>query len=309
VNRYTAVEIPRPDSPIWQRRRRDGIAFSVEPKVMRISIIVACLNAERLLSRCLESVASQDYEDIELVVADGGSRDGTLEVVNGYRSRMGDSLRLFSGKDRGIADAWNKAVALADGDWLLFLGADDSLAAPNVISRAASCLDRATPRYRVVYGQVAQVDADGCEVGLLDRTWSQAAFRSCQYNLPHQGVFHHRSLFGEYGWFDTSFRISADFDFLLRVLAHAEPMYVPGLTVTRMQVGGLSSTRLNAPRVVMEEIRLYRRHNGDLPLTLTWWLIKAWGKFALFSLGGDDLALPVTNLYRRLVRGQGPLRY
>ena len=107
---------------------------------MRISIIVACLNAARLLSRCLESIASQDYEDIELVVADGGSRDGTLEDVNGYRSRMDDSLRLFSEKDCGIADAWNKAVALANGDWLLFLGADDSLAAPDVISRAVSYL-------------------------------------------------------------------------------------------------------------------------------------------------------------------------
>ncbi|HEX7200161.1 MAG TPA: hypothetical protein VF213_11830, partial [Dongiaceae bacterium] len=128
-------------------------------------------------------------------------------------------------------------------------------------------------------------------------------------NLPHQAVFHHRSLLREFGPFDTRFRIAADFDFLLRVLAHDEPAYLPGLTVTHMQVGGLSSTRRNAPAVVREEIRLYRRHVGGVPWVLLWWLVKAWGKAGLHRLGGDRLALPVTNLYRRLVRGQAPLRY
>jgi hypothetical protein len=76
-----------------------------------------------------------------------------------------------------------------------------------------------------------------------------------------------------------------------------------------MQVGGLSSSRRNAPAVVVEEIRLFRRHVGGVPWTLLWWLVKAWGKAGLHRIGGDRLALPITNLYRRLVRGQAPLRY
>jgi hypothetical protein len=146
-------------------------------------------------------------------------------------------------------------------------------------------------------------------VDLLDRPWSPREFRGCRYNLPHQGVFHDRSLFAQFGPFDTSFAIAADFDFLLRVLARDEPLYLRNLTVTRMQVGGLSSTRRNAPRVVIEEIRLYRRHVGGVPWILLWWLVKAWAKAILHRLGGDRLALPVTNLYRRVVRGQAPLRY
>jgi len=276
---------------------------------MRLSLIVACLNARAMLLRCLASIARQDHPDVELVVADGGSTDGTVELLKAWKAAPVTSYQWFSAPDDGIADAWNKAVERVSGAWVLFLGADDVLAAPGTLSRAAERLAALPAAARVAYGQVALVDAEGQRVDLLERPWSPADFRGCRYNLPHQAVFHHRSLFNEFGPFDTRFRIAADFDFLLRVLAHDEPAYLPGLTVTHMQVGGLSSTRRNAPAVVREEIRLYRRHVGGVPWVLLWWLVKAWGKAGLHRLGGDRLALPVTNLYRRLVRGQAPLRY
>jgi glycosyltransferase involved in cell wall biosynthesis len=276
---------------------------------MRISIIVACLNARPLLLRCLDSIARQDYCDIEVIVADGGSRDGTAETLSGWQAASVSSFRWFSEPDAGIADAWNKALTRLTGEWVLFMGADDVLAGPETVSRAAARLAELAPGIRVAYGQVALVDGQGRRVDLLERPWSPAEFRGCRYNLPHQAVFHHRSLFAEFGPFDTSFAIAADFDFLLRALKLDEPGYLPGLTVTCMQVGGLSSSRRNAPAVVVEEIRLFRRHVGGVPWTLLWWLVKAWGKAGLHRIGGDRLALPITNLYRRLVRGQAPLRY
>jgi glycosyltransferase involved in cell wall biosynthesis len=276
---------------------------------MRLSIIVACLNARPMLLRCLESVAAQDHPDIEIVVADGASSDGTADMLSGWQGGGSTVLRWFSEPDRGVADAWNKALDRATGEWVLFLGADDELASISVLSRAAARLADAGQKTRLAYGKVALVDAEGHQVDLLDRPWSPEEFRGCRYNLPHQGVFHHRSLFSRFGPFDTGFAIAADFDFLLRVLAKDDPLYMPELTVTRMQVGGLSSTRRNAPRVVVEEIRLYRRHVGGIPWILLWWLVKAWAKALLYRLGGDRLALPVTNLYRRVVRGQAPLRY
>jgi glycosyltransferase involved in cell wall biosynthesis len=276
---------------------------------MRLTLIVACLNARPVLERCLQSIARQDHGDVELVVADGGSRDGTVELLAGWRVDAGATYHWFSAPDRGIADAWNKALGRATGEWVLFLGADDVLAAPDTLSRAAVRLAALPAATGIAYGQLALVDSRGREVDLLERPWSPADFRGCRYNLPHQAVFHRRSLFREFGPFDTGFRISADFDFLLRVLAHDAPVYLPGLTVAHMQVGGLSSSRRSAPAVVREEIRLYRRHVGGVPWVLLWWLVKAWGKAGLHRLGGDRLALPVTNLYRRLVRGQAPLRY
>src|SRR5215469_7034575 len=276
---------------------------------MRLSLIVACLDARPVLVRCLESIARQDHPDVELIVADGGSTDGTVELLKALKAAPVISYQWFSAPDDGIADAWNKAVERVSGAWVLFLGADDVLAAPGTLSRAAERLAALPAAARVAYGQVALVDTEGQRVDLLERPWSPADFHGCRYNLPHQAVFHRRSLFNEFVPFDTRFRIAADFDFLLRVLARDEPAYLPGLTVTHMQVGGLSSTRRNAPAVVREEIRLYRRHVGGVPWVLLWWLVKAWGKAGLHRLGGDRLALPVTNLYRRLVRGKAPLRY
>ena len=166
---------------------------------MRISIIVACLNARPLLLRCLDSIARQDYCDIEVIVADGGSRDGTAEMLRGWQAPSVSSFHWFSGPDAGIADAWNKAITRLSGEWVLFLGADDVLAAPDILSRATARLAELDPATRVAYGQTALVDAQGRQVDLLERPWSPEEFRGCRYNLPHQAAFHHCSLFAELG--------------------------------------------------------------------------------------------------------------
>jgi glycosyltransferase involved in cell wall biosynthesis len=276
---------------------------------VRLTIIIACKNAGASLDRCLDSIFKQQSAEVEAVVADGGSKDGTLDILRRRGAEAGAALKWFSEPDGGIAEAWNKAIARATGDWILFLGADDHLASGDVASRANLVLPNALPTYRVVYGQVRMVAADDREVGVQDRPWSPRDFHGCRYNIPHQAVFHHRSLFAEFGPFDTSLRIAAAYDFLLRVLAQAEPLYVPGFVVTRMQIGGLSTSRLNAPRLVAEEARLFRRHVGGVPWLHAWWLLKAWIKYALCRVGGDRLALSVTNLYRLILRGEGPLRY
>jgi glycosyltransferase involved in cell wall biosynthesis len=271
----------------------------------RISVIVAALDAGRTIGRCLDSIAECDYPNLEVIVADGGSQDGTLERLDLLRKRMGSMLSWISEPDTGIADAWNKAVARATGDWILFLGADDMIASPTVFSRMAPRLENALPRHRVVYGLIALVDHNGHTLRLMDRPWAPQEFRSCRYNLPHQAVFHHRSLFREYGRFDASLRIVADFDFLLRHLMTAEPLYVPRLVVAKMRVGGASTATLQAPVGVREQIRLYRRHVGGISTVLAGALFKAWVKIALYHVGGDGLVFQVGRAYRSLtLRGQ-----
>jgi glycosyltransferase involved in cell wall biosynthesis len=271
----------------------------------RISIIVAALDAGRTIERCLDSIAECDYPNIEVIVADGGSRDGTLERLRMLRERMGSTLSWISEPDTGIADAWNKAILRATGEWILFLGADDMVASPTVFSRMAPHLENALPHHRVVYGLIALVDHNGHTLRLMDRPWAPHEFRSCRYNLPHQAVFHHRSLFSEYGRFDASLRIVADFDFLLRHLMTAEPLYVSRLVVAKMRVGGASTATLQAPIGVREQIRLYQRHVGGMSAVLGGALVKAWFKIALYHIGGDSLVFQVGRAYRSLtLRGQ-----
>ncbi len=272
-----------------------------------ISVVVACLNVAEVLPRCLDSIASQSFPRYEIVVADGGSIDGTHAVLKRYSGVFGDKLRWHAEPDSGIGNAWNKAIGRVRGDWILFLGADDTLAGPEVLSTVAAKL-AATDR-RIVYGDVRLTDHDGREVGLLADPWLAEEFRGCLKSLAHQGVFHRRSLFAAHGPFDESLRMTSDYDFLLRELTTAEPLYLPGVVVSNMQIGGLSSTRKNAHRLILEQIRLFRRHVGGIPIVLSWWLVKSLGITLLFRLGGDRFALRVSNLYRRLVGGRTPLKY
>jgi len=276
---------------------------------MKISIIIATFNASQYIGRCLDSIREQDYPELEIVVADGGSRDGTVETLKHYSSLMGESLIWFSEPDQGIGDAWNKAVKRATGEWLLFQGADDTLAAPDVISTAAIFLLKAYPSYRVVYGRVAMLSPNGEFAEFLDRPWLVNTFRNCLCTLPHQATFQHHSLFEDHGAFDTTLTVACDYDFLLRELMKFEPLHLPGLIISNMQIGGISTNRRHVVRVNYEQIRLYRRYAVGVPWTLYWWLVKAFGIALLYRLGGDRFALAISNLYRRVVGGRPPLAY
>jgi glycosyltransferase involved in cell wall biosynthesis len=273
-------------------------------ETLRVSIIIACLDAEAVVGRCLDSIARQDYSNIEVIVADGGSTDGTLKILADCDWASPHSLRWFSRRDGGIADAWNSALACASGDWLLFIGADDALAAPDTISRAVDALKLTGANQRVVYGQVAMTAPDGKVLSFVDRPWCAANFRNCRFNLPHQAVFHHRSLFLDHGGFNTSYAIVSDFDFLLRELMLAEPRYISNLLVCYKQIGGISNSAQYAPQGVAEQIRLSRIHVGKVCVQLYLSLFKAWIKYALYLLGGDRLVMQIVGPLPSSPRGQ-----
>jgi glycosyltransferase involved in cell wall biosynthesis len=276
---------------------------------MRISIVVPCLNVAQTIGRCLDSIDGQTYADVEVVIADGASCDATVDVISERSRTIRHALVWFSEPDRGASDAANKAVARVSGDWVLFLGADDKLAGPDVLSKVAPYLASAAPTHRIVYGRVAMVDNDGRILGYADRPWSPAEFRSCQFCIPTLATFMHRSMFEQYGSFDEDLKIANDYDFMLRELMHAEPVYIPDFTVTHMQKGGISTSRRTAPLMWKELIRLYGRHVGGTPWHLYWELCKSWVALLLYRLGGDQLVIPVTNLYRRVSGGRPPVEF
>jgi glycosyltransferase involved in cell wall biosynthesis len=292
----------------WTERGREvatNRAFNRRP---RITIIVACLNAAAYIDHCLESIAGQDYPDLEVVVVDGASNDGTVDILGRYADLLGGRVDWISEPDRGIADAWNKAVKRASGDWLLFMGADDALSAPNVLSLMEPWLVTAFPDHAIVYGIVAMTDRAGRVIEYLDRPWTPTRFRNCIENLPHPSVFHHRSLFDRHGSFDASFKVTLDYDFLLRELMTADPLRIEEIVVTNAQIGGISTDYRHRLRAVSEHIRLCHRHIGQVPPVMYWWVAKAWGSWLLYQIGGGQLVFRATNFYRRLVHGRPPQR-
>lgn len=263
-----------------------------------VTVVVAVLNRAEQLPRCLQSFVEQRHSAKELVVIDGGSSDGSTAVLTEFDEHIS---HWESEADRGIYHAWNKALNYARGEWICFLGADDYFWNADALATAARHLATAYPPYRVVYGQVALVTERGRVVELLGETWTRVGsrFRS-RMSLPHQGVFHHRSLFAEWGLFDESFRIAGDYELLLRELKEHDALFIPGLTVAAMQWGGLSTTPRHTLRALREFRRAQRQQSVDgVPWRWWWAYAKAMTKDVLHRVLGYCMARVVTDAYRR----------
>lgn len=222
-----------------------------------ISVVVATHNAANTISRCMDSIVGQDYGNWEIVVSDGNSTDGTIDKVKEYAASH--CVTWQSSPDTGIAQAWNRALDLVRGNWILFLGSDDRLHDSHVFARMAPFLLTAKPEYRVVYGQIELLDHEGHCLGNVGAPWALArqSFTSTM-SVPHPGCFHHRLLFSELGYFDESFHIAADYEFLLRELPVHDALFVPGIVVTNMETGGVSNTSWRAS--LLETRRASRAH-------------------------------------------------
>lgn len=222
----------------------------------RISVITVVRDGMPFVEQTMDSVLAQDHPSVEYWVVDGGSTDGTLEAIHRRASRLAGWV---SEPDAGIADAFNKGLARATGDYVMFLNADDALASPNALSGLLAHAAKAGwPQ--VIYG-----DCD-----LIERDTGRVLYRaSIDYDrrrflnfamLPHPGMLVHKDYFARHGNFDTSFRMAMDYELLLRGVPEVGAVRAP-LLVTRVRTGG-ASTR-DPMRVVDENLRALRK-NGRL---------------------------------------------
>lgn len=260
-----------------------------------ISVILATRNAAGTLERCLESLRSQTFRDFEVLVMDGASTDRTLDILQ----RSADIVsRWRSAADGGIFSAWNKALELARGEWICFLGADDWLWDADAFRRLVPALQD-PKNHRVVYSRVRQLDSAGRVLGEQGIPWERAksAFRSYRC-LPHPGLMHHRSLFGLHGRFDERFRFAGDYEFLLRELRLADALFVPSLTVGA-EFGGVTTSPENVPALLRETREALSRH-GIRPPRLRWAYTRfsAWLYSSLASVLGQSAAAAIADACR-----------
>lgn len=263
-----------------------------------ISLVVATLNAARTLPRCLDSLRAQTFRAFEVIVVDGASSDGTVELLRA----AGDVVAEWrSAPDGGIYAAWNRALPLARGEWIAFLGADDWLWDAGALERLAPALRTAMPRHAIVYGRIRWIDGAGRLVEELGEPWEacRERFRS-HACLPHPGLMHHRSVFEKHGTFDASLKLAADYDLLLRVLKQGDALFVPSVTAG---VGwGGRSTRPENFALSLREMELVLRRHGlrPPPLAWAWWNFLARAYLLLRSIIGERGAQRLADLYRVL---------
>ncbi len=227
---------------------------------MRFSIITACYNRASTIGGAIASVAGQTHREIVHIVVDGGSTDGTLDVVERHRASV---AKLIPGPDKGAYGAFNKGVAASTGGVVGFLHSDDFYADRGVIARVAD--EMAARSLDALYGDVAFVRAS--DVTEVVRVYSSRRFRPSRIGwgwMPaHPALFVRRRLFEEHGLFKTDYRIAADFEFVARIFSHPalRYRYRPEVLVN-MRLGGLSTRGWKASLTLNREVLRACRENG-----------------------------------------------
>ena len=211
---------------------------------MKISVITVAYNSAATIAETLRSVATQTHPDIEHIVIDGASTDDTLTVVKTHGKHV---QVLVSEPDRGIYDAMNKGLALASGEYVGFLNADDMLAGPDVVATIARAAGAANTS--VVFGDLLYVNKD--RPSELVRYWRSGAFAPSRLRFgwmpPHPTLYVRTALVKALGPFDLRLRIAADYDLILRYFNHpgVGVAYLPQVLV-KMRTGGASNHSLRA---------------------------------------------------------------
>ena len=235
---------------------------------MKISIITVCYNSAATLEETIKSVLSQSYPNIEYIIVDGASTDATPEILNRYADKIS---RIISEPDKGIYDAMNKGLHVAQGDVIGILNSDDLYHDPKVLENVVKAF---------------QSDIDGLctNVEIFDPTPDKVIrFYSCTkwrpwmfrigHQPPHPGFFARKAAYAKVGDFDTTYMLAADFDFLLRfIFKHKLKMkYVPRVSVSMRSGGASQKSFYNIRKANLEDHHSLKK-NGYFSLPIFIWL-------------------------------------
>lgn len=237
---------------------------------MKVSILTVVYNGAATIRHSIESVLGQDYPDIEYIIVDGNSKDGTQDIVRSYGDKI---ARFLSEPDAGIYDAMNKGIQLATGDVIGILNADDFYAYPSVVSEVAEVL--ASSNADASYGDLEYIDANDATV--VRRKWVSGAYKVGAFlngwMPPHPTFFVKKEVYNTHGRFRLDLGSAADYELMLRFV-HRENIklaYLPKVLV-KMRAGGVSNSTLKNRIAANQNDRLAWKINNLKPRFYTLWL-------------------------------------
>lgn len=229
---------------------------------MRISIITATFNSELTIRDTIDSVLRQTYHDWELIIKDGGSKDTTLDICTELSKKADGKMKIISSFDKGIYDAMNQGIEAAEGDIIGLLNSDDFYTSDDVLETIAKAFEKSD--IDACYGDIHYVNPD--DLGKSIRYYSCAKFTRERmmygYMPAHPSFYCRREVYQKYGLFDTSFKVAADFEQLLRLI------YIEDIKMTylnkdcvTMRTGGASTDGIKARvRIMKDHLRAFKKN-------------------------------------------------
>jgi len=209
---------------------------------MKISIITVCLNEQDTIEDTFLSIFNQTYENFELIVIDGSSTDDTIEIINKYKDKIS---HFVSEPDNGIYNAMNKGIKAANGDFLIFLNANDVFYDEYVLEKIAKASIE-SPEAKILFGDsdYISIDKRDSKIKKIDNIKNE--FSLAFENICHQSVFYHKSLFEKFGNYCEKLKIYADWDFNINCLVKnkVSALYLD-IVISKFQLGGICSSPKN----------------------------------------------------------------
>jgi glycosyltransferase involved in cell wall biosynthesis len=221
-----------------------------------LSVITIVYNNVKDIERTILSVISQTYQNIEYIIVDGLSNDGTLDVIHKYENRI---ARIISEKDEGIYDAMNKGLVVAKGDYVIFMNSGDEFFDDETVAAVFASADNAD----IYYGETEMIDDNGQSLGQRrHKAPKQFNWRSFKYGMSvsHQAIYIKRSLTEPY---DRQYQLSSDIDWILRIARKAKTIVNVNRYVAKYLVGGMSKKKHK--QSLVERFNIMKKHYGLLP--------------------------------------------
>ena len=228
-----------------------------------ISIITVTFNSARTLEDTFKSILAQTYPHYEYIVVDGLSSDGTVDLIKAYEPRFGGRMRWVSEKDKGLYDAINKGIRMAQGDLVGILNSDDFFHRNDIFQLVADAFEDKS--VQAVYGDVRFVNPDNLEKTV--RYYSSKDFAPSKFRFgympAHPTFYTYRTYFEQFGYYKEGYRIAADFELLIRFLYQNKlnARYLP-VDFLKMRTGGVSTSGIRSTLTLNKEIERACRENG-----------------------------------------------
>jgi glycosyltransferase involved in cell wall biosynthesis len=242
-----------------------------------VSIIISVLNGEKYIGDTIKSILNQNYPNKELIIIDGGSKDGTTDILKKYSSK----IQWISEPDKGISDAFNKGIKLATGDFINFQGDGDGFIHDNVLTEIFN--NRVLKKDIIICGNIIRIDNNGKK---LFKTRLKGKFNKksllFKMSLPHQGLFMPMSFFDKYGLFDLKIKYAMDYELLLRAYKLFPEVVLINSPVAYWRADGLGEGK--TIQILKEYLSIKKKNKVLNPIILSLIFVFDIAKFFLKSI-------------------------